>query len=102
MKRNDIKKAVDRHLACLGFSRGSWLWQPGGSLIIIVGGRIKQVKLRAGMSKRELTYHLGIMTGWHDFAAPAVEAWEPPTRRSMANGHAIPQQQFQFTAMSAG
>lgn len=100
MKRQDITRAIDRHLTALGFNRGTWLWSPGGNLTVIVGGRLKAKHFRAGISKRELTYHLGIMTGWSEMREAQPEEWVLPSPKGM-NGRARPAP-IEIPAMAAG
>ena len=80
MKRNAIRAEVEAHLLALGFARTAWLWQPmQAELILTFGAAIKRVKLKSGMSRRAMTYELGRIAGWADFAG--IEA-------PKANGHA--------------
>lgn len=69
MKRSAIRADVEAHLAKLGFARSSWLWQPAqAELILTIEGTIKTLKLKSGMSHRALTYELGRIAGWAEFA----------------------------------
>jgi hypothetical protein len=69
VKRDAIKLEVEQHLEAIGFKRGQFLWQPlQAELILMVGEAIKTIKLKSGISKRALTYELGRMAGWAEFA----------------------------------
>jgi hypothetical protein len=64
MRRADLIKIVEENLVDLGFTRGSWLWQPRSSeLIVILGGMLKTVKLRTNITKRALIFEMGRIAG---------------------------------------
>lgn len=64
MKRAEIVRAVEKHLLALGFTKGQWVWQPAtAELILVVAGDIVRFKLKAGLTKRNLMYELGFMSG---------------------------------------
>ena len=67
MKRAAIRLAMESHLKALGFGRGTFEWlQQSAELLLIAGGTMRRVKLKAGMSQRALTFEMGRITGWAD------------------------------------
>ena len=72
MKRADIKATVEKHLADIGIGQGQYLWQPlTAELLVIVGDGFKRMKLKSGMSQRDLLFQLGRMSGWLEAAGIA-------------------------------
>lgn len=84
MRRADLIKIVEENLEDLGFSRGSWLWQPRSSeLIVIMGGMLKTIKLRTSITKRALVFEMGRLAGLAEAAGMSVAT---PMKRFETNG----------------
>lgn len=89
MRRADLVRIVEENLEDLGFSKGSWLWQPRSSeLIVIMGGMLKTIKLRTSITKRALIFEMGRLAGLAEAAGigsaipmkrfEANDAWSKP------------------------
>lgn len=64
MKRKDLITTVEKELTDIGFKRGSWLWQPRSSqLILLMGDTLKAVSLKTSMTKRALIFEMGRIAG---------------------------------------
>lgn len=64
MKRQDIKRETEEHLAKLGFARSNYVWQPQlAQIIIVIDGNIETLKLKSGMSRRAFSYEMGFIAG---------------------------------------
>ncbi len=85
MKRAEIRKAVNAHLDALGYAGGSWLWN-GAELIVVIDGKLMNLRMRSGIAKRELLFNLGIIKGWAQIAGirPA-----PKPKAGQMNGHKV-------------
>ncbi len=64
MKRSELVKIVEAHLEDFGFIRGSWVWQPRSSeLLVVLNQGIKTIKLRSNMTKKALIFEMGRLAG---------------------------------------
>ena len=75
MKRVELISIVEQHLEEMGFQRGSWLWQPRSSqLIVVMGQTLKQITLKTSMTKRALAFEMGRLAGLAEAAGMALRA----------------------------
>lgn len=58
MKKTEIRETVEKHLAEVGFAPAGWVWN-GAVLLVAAGNIMCHIKLKAGMSKRALSFELG-------------------------------------------
>lgn len=85
MKRKDLITTVEKHLEEMGFTKGSWLWQPRSSqLVLLVGQSLRSITLKTAMTKRALIFEMGRIAGLME--AAGVTPRQIGT--SMKNGHA--------------
>lgn len=104
MKKVAIQAAVESHLAALGFGRGSFVWQPAtAELLLVVGSTIRKLKLKSGMSRRQLEFQLGRISGWSEMhsalVAPQQAAAPQPARKANGVGNGA-HSQWATAAMS--
>lgn len=86
MKRKDLITTVERELASIGFKRGSWLWQPRSSqLVLIMGDTLKAISLKTNMTKRALVFEMGRIAGLAE-AAGIIAAPAPNGHAKKGNG----------------
>lgn len=62
MKKIQIRETVEKHLAEVGFTSSAWTWNRS-ELLIAAGNVMRRINLKAGMSKRALSYELGRLAG---------------------------------------
>lgn len=95
MKRADIREAVESHLGSLGIERTGFLWQPvTAELLLLLGGGLKRIKLKSGMSRRALCFELGRITGWVESAGLVNQAHKINGASRLPNGSAPHPSQF--------
>lgn len=93
MKRKDLITFVERNLRAFGFKQGQWIWQPRSSqLVVLAGGALKTVNLKASMSKKALIFEMGRLAGLCEALGMIRDRDEIQTERlanqPRANGHA--------------
>jgi hypothetical protein len=91
MKRERLVPFVEEHLEKAGFSRGSWLWQPRSSqLILIIGTTLKAVSLKTSMTKTAIIFELGRLAGLAEAAGmkakPAMQVFTGAGTWTKPNG----------------
>ncbi len=62
MKKSDIRETVEKHLAEVGFAPAAWTWNRS-ELLVAAGNVMRRINLKAGISKRALSYELGRLAG---------------------------------------
>jgi hypothetical protein len=86
---------MDAHLTALGFTAGSWSWVDRPNiLIILVGGKIRHLTMKAGMPKWALVMEMGRAKGW----AEALDIEPKQTMRPRVNGAAAHTEQLSLLA----
>jgi len=86
MKRQDLINVVENQLEEIGFTRGSWLWQPRSSqLILIIGQTLKSITLKTNMTKRALIFEMGRIAGLAE-AAGIIASPAPNGHAKKGNG----------------
>lgn len=75
MRKETIRKEAENELHKLGFPPGGYLWQPQrAQLIVVIGGLIKTITLKSGMSRKAFAYEMGKLAGLAEaFLAPRVQ-----------------------------
>jgi hypothetical protein len=94
MKTKTIRTAMDAHLRALGFAEGSWSWiDRPNTLIILVGGKVRHLRLKPQMPKWALIMEMGRCKGW----AEALDIEPPKTIRPYVNGAAAHTEQLSLS-----
>jgi hypothetical protein len=90
VKLATIRKAMEAHLIALGFAPSLWSWVDRPNvLIILVDGKVRQLRLKAGMPKWQLIMEMGRCKGW----AEALGI-EPTVTRQYRNGAVAHEEQL--------
>lgn len=92
MKRKDLIIFVERNLQAFGFKQGQWLWQKGG-IVLLVNGQLKQIALKASMTKAKLIFEMGRLAGLCEAlgmvrSEKQVAPDAPILKTARPNGHA--------------
>lgn len=72
MKRAEIRQKADAYLGLMGFETCAYTWA-GAELILFVGGRPQKIRMQSGITARDFSFRLGIITGiaWAHEIKPA-------------------------------
>lgn len=72
MKRQEIRDKADAYLRLMGFEPYAYTWA-GAELILFVGGRPQKIRMQSGITARDFSFRLGIITGiaWAHDIKPA-------------------------------
>lgn len=62
MKRAAIRQKADAYLRMTGFTPDDYTWV-GAELILFVGGRPQKIRMQSGITARDFSFRLGIITG---------------------------------------
>lgn len=62
MKRAEIRTKAEAFLKLRGFGADDYLWS-GANLILNVGGRMQPIRMQSGITARDFSFRLGIITG---------------------------------------
>lgn len=75
MKRADFRKKIEAELTRMGFEADTWIWRPNPArLTICIGGKFRDIPIKANMRKDVLAFELGRLQGWADMLGIAKEA----------------------------
>lgn len=64
MKTLEIREGVRQHMTTLGVPDDLWTFDRGrAELILLIGGKVRKLVLKSGMTLREFTYAMGRVEG---------------------------------------
>jgi hypothetical protein len=72
MKRAEVRTKADAYLKMTGFTPDDYTWA-GAELILFAGGRPQKIRMQSGITARDFSFRLGIITGiaWANDIKPA-------------------------------
>lgn len=66
-KRQRVRMSIEAGLCAAGISSDHWLWlENPGRLVIYFEGKLRTLRIHAGMSAKDMARLLGRIEGWAD------------------------------------
>jgi hypothetical protein len=66
MSRGEFRGRIEVELGQMGYGPRDFMWAEASQLVVIVGGELRKVTLRANMAKAAVQRVLGRLEGWRE------------------------------------